>query len=291
MSGADDASLVRTAAERLGSGPVHTLDLAREVLGLAGHAGAASAAVFQLLGADHRFRVDGDGVWTLDADVAPFGVPLNRVPFAVVDVETTGGPSWQGHRITEIAIVEVLGGEIVDEYETLLNPGQAIPPAIAALTGITNEMTGAAPYFDHVVDEIERRLVGRAFVAHNATFDWSFVAAEMLRAGGEAPDVPRLCTVRMARRLVPQLRRRNLDELARHFGIQIHARHRAYGDALATARILLRLLDEAVGRGIEDLETLRWYLERRRRRKQFDPRQYTLELSGHESGRRARSPR
>ena len=287
MSRGSDASLVRSAADLLSEGPVHTLDLARTVLGLSGHAGAASAAVFQLLGADPRFQVDKSGVWTIDEKVVPLGAPLDEVRFAVVDVETTGGASWRGHRITDISVVEVLGGQIVDEYESLVNPGRSIPPMITALTGITNQMVAAAPDFEHVADEVFRRLQGRVFVAHNVTFDWGFVSAELLRTSGDAPDVPRLCTVRMARRLVPALRRRNLDELTRHFGVTIHARHRAHGDALATARVLLRLLDEARGRGIEDLATLQWYLKRRRQRKRFSPEQYSLELPGYE----ARQPR
>jgi DNA polymerase-3 subunit epsilon len=280
-----DASLLRSAADRLADGPVHTLDLARDVLGLSGHAGAASAAVFQLLGTDPRFRVDKAGLWTLDPDVVPLGAPLDEVPFAVVDVETTGGASWRGHRITDISIVEVRGGAIVDEYESLVNPGRRVPPMITALTGITDAMVADAPYFEHIAEEVERRLRGRVFVAHNATFDWGFVTAELLRCSGDAPDVPRMCTVRMCRRLVPALRRRNLDEVTRHFGVSIHARHRAHGDALATARVLLRLLDEARGRGIEDLATLQWYLKRRRQRKRFDPGQYSLELPGYESRR------
>jgi DNA polymerase III epsilon subunit family exonuclease len=284
-----NASLVRRAAELLGESPRHTLELAREVLGLSGHDGAAAAAVFQLLGADPRFLVDAEGTWRLDASMAPYGAPLHDVRFAVVDVETTGRGPWAGSRMIEIAIVEAHGGAIVDEYETLLNPGQGIPRAIAALTGITTEMVTGAPYFEHVADEICRRLEGRVFVAHNATFDWSFVSAELLSARGDVPSMPRLCTVRMARRLVSRLRRRNLDELSRHFGIDIHARHRAYGDALATARVLLRLLDEASGRGIDDLSTLEWYLRRRRQRRRLDPDQYSLELPGYGSGRRRRT--
>lgn len=283
MTRGGDASLVRAAASLLATGPTHTLELARHVLGLTGHAGAASAAVFQLLGADPRFQVDREGVWRLDETIGPYGAALVDVAFAVVDVETTGGASWRGHRIIDIAIVEVRGGEIVDEYETLVNPGQRISPMITELTGITTAMVAEAPYFDHVADEVDRRLRGRAFVAHNVTFDWGFVSAELLQATGDAPKVPKLCTVRMARRLVPQLRRRNLDVLARHFGVEIHARHRAHGDALATARVLLRLLDEAAGRGIDDLATLQWYLKRRRQRKQFDPEQFSLDLPGYES--------
>ena len=147
-------------------------------------------------------------------------------------------------------------------------------------------MVRGAPYFDHIADEISDRLRGRVFVAHNASFDWEFVSSELQRSTGEMPDIPRLCTVRMTRRLVPELRRRNLDVVTRHFGIDIHARHRAHGDALATARVLLRLLDEARGRGIEDFATLQWYLERRRPRKRFDPEQYSLDLPDHDSTRR-----
>jgi DNA polymerase-3 subunit epsilon len=284
-----DASLIRSAADALTAGPKHTLELARDVLGLVGHQGAASAAVFQLLGTDPRFQVDASGMWRLDESAAPLGAPLAEVPFAVVDVETTGRGSWAGHRMIEIAIVEVRGGQVTDRYETLLNPGQSLPAEITSLTGITGPMAAEAPYFEHVAGEVSGRITGRVFVAHNATFDWSFVSAELVSALGEAPDVPRLCTVRMARRLVPLLRHRNLDVLARHFGIVNHARHRAGGDALATARILIRMLDEAAGRGIEDVATLAWYLRRRRQRERFDPRQYSLELPGYE--KRSRTSR
>jgi DNA polymerase-3 subunit epsilon len=280
------SSLVRRAAETLALGPKHTLEIAREVLGLTGHDGAASAAVFQLLGTDPRFLVDDAGKWSLDPTAVPLGAPLADVSFAVVDVETTGRGNWLGHRMIEIAVVEVRGGAVVDEYETLLNPGQRVPNEIVSLTGITADMVAGAPYFEHIAEEVAGRLAGRVFVAHNATFDWSFVSSELVAATGEAPDVPRLCTVRMCRRLVPALRHRNLDVLARHFGVVNHARHRAYGDALATARILIRMLDEAAGRGIEDVATLTWYLRRRRQRKQFDPNQYALELPGYGRGRR-----
>ncbi len=279
-------SLIRHAVRRLQDGPTHTLDLAGDVLGLAGHPGAASAAVFQMLGADPRFRVDSEGVWSIDPTLAPLGVSLSEVRFAVVDVETTGGRAWNGHRIVEIAIVEVQDGAIVDEYQTLVNPAQGIPSMITSLTGITGEMTAVAPYFEHIAEEVAGRLEGRAFVAHNATFDWSFVSAELVRANVDVPAVPKLCTVRMVRRLVPALRHRNLDVVTRHFGVEIQGRHRAHGDAFATARVLLRLLDEAAGRGIEDLATLQWYLKRRRQRKEFNPDQYSLDLPGYESRRR-----
>lgn len=280
MTGRSTPSLVRRAEERLRGGPAHTLELARDVLGLAGHAGAASAAVFQLLGADPRFLVDAHGVWCLDPSLAPLGMSLHEVGFAVVDVETTGGGVEYGHRITEIAVVEVRGGRIVDEYQTLVNPGRRIPAGVTALTGITDAMVAEAPWFEHVAETVRSRLEGRVFVAHNVAFDWNFVHGELVRTLGDAPDLVRMCTVRMVRRLVPGLRHRNLDVVARHFGVHVHARHRAHGDALATARVLLRLLDEARGRGLEDVSALEWYLRRRSRRTRRDPRQTSLPLTG-----------
>lgn len=272
-------------------GPVHTLELARDVLSLSGHPGAASAAVFQLLGADPRFRVDAQGVWSLDPGLAPLGQSLDEVRFAVVDVETTGGGVEYGHRITDIAIVEVQGGAIVDEYQSLVNPGRRIPPGVSALTGITNEMVAVAPYFEHVAEQVLARLEGRVFVAHNVSFDWSFVSGELIRTMGDAPQLLRMCTVRMVRRLVPALRHRNLDVVSRHFGVQIHARHRAHGDALATARVLLRLLDEARGRGLDDVASLEAYLRRQGRRKKIrDPHQTTLGLPEREAPPRGGTP-
>ena len=163
-----------------------------------------------------------------------------------------------------MAIYEVCDGVVADEYHTLVNPGRVIPSRIEVLTGISNDMLSSAPYFDQIAPDVLERLEGRIFVAHNMRFDWGFVSQQLAESIGEVPRVERLCTVRMARRIVPRLRRRNLDALARHFGIEITARHRAHGDALATARVLLRLIDEAGSHGVTDLESLKSFLRRRR---------------------------
>ncbi len=240
---------------------MHTVALAREVLRLTGSAGAGSAAIFVLLGPDSRFLVDGVGVWSR-AGPGP-GTRLCDLRFAVVDVETTGGSYGRGHRMTDIAIYEVRSGVVEDEYRSLVNPGRMIPSHIEVLTGITNGMVSSAPFFDHIADDVLGRLEGRVFVAHNARFDWGFVSRQLADAIGEVPDVERLCTVQMARRLLPRLRRRNLDAVTRHYGIEVADRHRAHGDALATARILLRLLDEASRHGLADLDALRGFLRKR----------------------------
>lgn len=260
----DEPSLVRRAAMLLEGGTVHTLDLARQVLGLTGNPGAASAAVFALLGVDPRFEVDASGWWSLVGEGPRAEDELGSLSYAVVDVETTGSSPERGHRITEIAVVIIRDGVIAEDFQTLVNPGRPIPARIAGLTGITDAMVADAPFFEDVADDLLDRLKDRVFVAHNVAFDWRFVSRQLGDAVGYAPDEPRLCTVQLARRLAPELKRRNLDAVANHFGIPIQARHRAYGDALATARVLLRLLDEAKARGAGDLPALRLLLRRRR---------------------------
>lgn len=259
-------SLLARAARTLSAGPSHTLDLARDVLELRGNASAASKAVFALLGRDPRFTVDAEGYWSLVPDAPLPGPSLGRLRYAVVDVETTGGTRGRGgDRVTEVAIVHVDDGAIGPSYQTLVNPGRPIPPRIQGFTGITDRMVSVAPYFEGVAAEVARRLRGRIFVAHNERFDWGHVHGELLAAGEEAPEVERLCTVRLGRLLHPRLRSHGLDGLAAHYGLRVRGRHRAFGDAFATARLLLRLLADAEERGISDLASLRNALKSRRR--------------------------
>jgi len=269
MAGGPDRALVQRAVDVLVNGPIHTLELAEAVLYLSGNPKVAAAAVFTLLGADERFHVDGEGTWSLNGP--PPGTPLRNVPYSIVDVETTGGPYNRGHRVTDIAIYDIDDGVISGDYQTLINPGRAIPPRIEVLTGITNAMVRCAPHFDEIASTIFDRLEGRVFVAHNVSFDWGFISRQLGDTIGQVPRVDRLCTIRMARRLLPRLRHRNLDTLTAHFDIPIEARHRAWGDALATARVFLRLVDRAEQRGIVDLDGLKSFLKKPRPRRR--PRQ------------------
>jgi DNA polymerase-3 subunit epsilon len=131
-----------------------------------------------------------------------------------------------------------------------------LPPFVATLTGITPTMLLDAPPFDAVVDGLLEALRGTVFVAHNARFDWAFVTAEVERARGLALQGPRLCTMRLARRLLPDLERRNLDTVSDHFGIVIEGRHRAVGDAVAAGRVLERLVGLAREQGATTLSDL-----------------------------------
>jgi DNA polymerase-3 subunit epsilon len=112
------------------------------------------------------------------------------------------------------------------------------------------------PTFGEVADDVLNALAGRVFVAHNVQFDWRFLEVEVRRARDLRLDGPRVCTVKLARRLLPGLKHRGLDSVSRYFGVEIESRHRAGGDALATARILGRLLELAAEQGAQSLEDL-----------------------------------
>lgn len=156
--------------------------------------------------------------------------------FAVVDIETTGGFPQQ-HGITEIAIVLHNGTEVEGKYQTLVNPHQPIPPFIANMTGISDAMVAVAPSFEEVAPRIYHLLKDRIFVAHNVNFDYSFVKHHLQEAGFHL-QTPKLCTIRLSRKVFPGFRKYGLGHLCRELGIHIEDRHRAFGDAQATAKVL-----------------------------------------------------
>ncbi|MEO9224836.1 MAG: exonuclease domain-containing protein [Gemmatimonadaceae bacterium] len=205
---------------------------------------------------------------------------LSRLSYAVVDVETTGGSPAYGHRITEIAVVVVTEGHVTDIFERLVNPDRDIPPFITQLTGIDRSMVAQAPRFEEIVPDLVMALAGNIFVAHNASFDWGFVSAELERAVGKRPTALRLCTVRLARTLLPHLARKTLDHVAHHYGVldvpsryplKRGTRHSAAGDAIITAHCLLRMIDDAADRGFTtwaDIELATSHAARARRKTQ-----------------------
>src|ERR1700685_1227318 len=147
-----------------------------------------------------------------------------------VDLETTGGNAAH-HRITEIGIVRVANGAVVEESSSLVNPGCEIPSYIGALTAICNEMVAAAPGSAALAATVFDKLRGAVFVAHNARFDYSFLCAEFRRVGMHFAATA-LCTVKLSRRLFPQHARHNLDAVMERHDLACNARHRALGDAL-----------------------------------------------------------
>ena len=161
--------------------------------------------------------------------------------YAIVDIETTGGHA-SANGITEIAICIHDGKEVVKRFCTLINPYREIPIYIQALTGITNEMVQNAPSFGQVAHEIFQLLNGHVFVAHNVNFDYSFVRYHLGLAGYDLQS-NKLCTVRLGRKIIPGLPSYSLGKLCRHLGIENNGRHRAAGDANATAVLFSMLLN------------------------------------------------
>ena len=162
--------------------------------------------------------------------------------FAIVDIETTGGNPMQGG-ITEIAVLVHNGEKVMDSFHTLLNPQRSIPGFITGLTGIDQKMVEDAPIFSEVAVELFHFLKDRVFVAHNVNFDYSFLK-EALRKEGLILDVPKLCTVRLSRKTFQGFRSYSLGRICEQMDIQIHNRHRAYGDAEATAILFGRIFQE-----------------------------------------------
>lgn len=160
--------------------------------------------------------------------------------FAIIDVETTGGRASQ-HKITEIAIAIHDGNEVIEEFETLLNPEMPIPYGITELTGITNDMVADAPKFYEVAKKIVEITEGAIFVAHNVRFDYSFVQEEFRRLGFTFSR-KKLCTVRLAKQAFPGYRSYSLGNLITTFGLNAGPRHRAMGDVIATVDLFERCL-------------------------------------------------
>lgn len=156
--------------------------------------------------------------------------------FAVTDIETTGGHA-SAHGITEIGIIIHDGEQVLERFETLVNPHQSIPYYIQKLTGITDEMVQLAPSFEEIAPRVYELLQDKVFVAHNVNFDFSFIHHHLSVLGYQL-HCPKLCTVRYARKVTPKLSSYSLGKLCAHFEIPVYNRHRAGGDAAATAELL-----------------------------------------------------
>ena len=161
--------------------------------------------------------------------------------YVVVDVETTGGRAGN-HRLTEIGAIKMQGSEIIDEWQTLLNPQRSIPPNITRLTGITNDMVAGAPLFHEIADSFIEFMGDAIFAAHNVNFDYGFISMEYKRLERRFRH-PKICTVASMRKLYPGHRSYSLKNLCRDYEIDLKTHHRALCDARAAAE-LLKLVNE-----------------------------------------------
>ena len=169
--------------------------------------------------------------------------------FAITDLETTGG-SLKTTKITEIAIVLHDGEKVIDEYSTLINPERSIPPFISRLTGIYEDMVSDAPKFYEVAKKIVEFTEDTVFVAHNVGFDYNVLRQEFKSLGYDFRK-PHLCTVRSSRYILPGHASYSLGKLSDDLNITINGRHRAKGDAMATAELFTLLHKTASAEGLQ----------------------------------------
>jgi DNA polymerase III subunit epsilon len=207
------------------------------------------------IGTDPNFSYDSKSDrWSLTTH-STLQQSTRHAQFTVLDLETTGlkpGPAG----ITEVAALHIENGTITEEFHSLVNPGHRVPQMITRLTGITNDMLRDQPAIDTVFPQLQTFLGSTVIVAHNADFDLKFLNFEARRVSSASLLNPSLCTLRLAKRLLPGLRSRSLDAVASHLGVRGSDRHRALGDARLTAEILLIFLEKLRVLSIESLGEL-----------------------------------
>jgi DNA polymerase III subunit epsilon len=235
-----------------GREPVSAEEIASDFLSLPNPNGDARVYLERLIENDPRYLWEGEDLRT--ADLA--SLALEDAPYVIFDIETTGSSAGKGG-ITELGALKLVRGDVVDEFSTLVNPGRPIEPFVVRLTGITDRMVAKAPTVPEAMASFEEFVEGSILVGHNVHFDCSFVTAA--RDGSPLPN-PLLDTLKLARCLVPGLRRYRLSSLVSHFGVQATPNHRALSDAAATAGVflkLLKLLRSAGVRSVGEAATLR----------------------------------
>jgi DNA polymerase-3 subunit epsilon len=202
--------------------------------------------------------------WAPQGTFDELGRPLRDVTFCVVDLETTGGSAAGGSMITEVGAVKVRAGEVLGEFQTLVNPHQSIPPFIAVLTGITDSMVASAPRIEQVLPQFLEFAHGCVLVAHNAPFDVGFLRHFAEQQGRPWPRFEVLDTAKLARRVITRDDAPNckLSSLAVVFGATTTPDHRALHDARATVDVLHGLLERLGNLGVHTLEELQTFSAR-----------------------------
>ncbi|MCZ4499606.1 MAG: exonuclease protein [Marmoricola sp.] len=207
---------------------------------------------------------DSGSRWANQMSFDELGRPLRDLTFCVVDLETTGAAVSQGSMITEIGAVKVRGGEVLGEFQTLVNPHAEIPPFIAVLTGITNTMVATAPPIESALPAFLEFAQGCVLVAHNAPFDVGFLKHFAETLGHRWPAFEVLDTARLARRVVTRDDAPNckLSSLAIAFGSTTTPNHRALSDARATVDVLHGLFERLGSLGVYTIEELATFTSR-----------------------------
>lgn len=252
-------------------GPLSAVDAVRLILSADNVPEALAPSLLEtIVGDDRRIRRSDSGLWEYIEPESANG--LRTVDFVVVDVETTGGKP-PADRITELGAARVQGGEIVDEFVSLVDPEREIPLNVQRVTGITDTMVRGKPTAAEILPAFREWIGGAVMVAHNAQFDRFFIDTHFTEVFGHPTENTWLCSVRLARKLYPDLKSKSLGPLCVSLGIPMGTLHRAGDDARATAHVLIRALDDLGGHGIADLDGLFGFVSptvlSEKRRKQY----------------------
>jgi DNA polymerase III epsilon subunit family exonuclease len=252
------ASLVeRAEAFVVGHGGRASEDLLiSHVFGSSGSPALWRPLLRNVLAKHDNLTLRADGSWFLANQQVDTASPLEE--FVVLDVETTGLQASR-QRIIEIALVRMAQGQVVEQWESLCQPGRRVPAYITKLTGIDDERLDDAPAFGEVADAVLERLAGAVIVGHNVSFDISFLNEELKRIGRDPVVNEHLCTLSLATRLMPGLRKPTLHAVAQRLAVPGHSRHkhRAGTDARITGLVAYALLQQAVDAGFATLDELK----------------------------------
>jgi DNA polymerase III epsilon subunit family exonuclease len=253
--------LVETLEER---GPLSAVEAARSLFATAAISdGLACSLLAEVTAGDSRVALTGAGIALVGGRTDPV---LEEAEFVVFDLETTGLSATRD-RICEVGAVRVRGLELVDSFQSLVNPGVALPEPVARLTGLRSPELQRAPSASSVVRRFLAFAGDELLVAHNSRFDQRFLEQQLLLMHGRRLSQPPLCTAALARRLLEgRIRRVGLASLAHFFGVPTTPCHRALPDAEATAQVLVRLIGLAQELGARRLSELRTLAAPRKRR-------------------------
>lgn len=203
-----------------------------------------------LVDRDSRLILKGQNVEILELNHED--LDLSKSSFVVIDLETTGAKA-PPCRITEIGAFLVKDGRVQDKFHSLINPEMPIPPFITGLTGINDQMVANSPLFNEVADDLLNFIGDSVIVAHNAGFDLGFLNHEIGRIYEDYKLAnASLCTVKLSRRLLPEIENHKLSTIARHFSFDLENHHRATDDAFATSKIFIEFLNRLYDLGLTD---------------------------------------
>jgi len=210
-----------------------------------------------ILESDNRIVSCKDSCWTC----APLEMlvedrPISEIEFVITDLETTGSIKGKD-RIIEIAALKVKNGQVIDKFESLVNPQKKISWQIVKLTKINNETVANAPMIEEVLPQFTQFAENGIFVAHNSLFDYAFIMSELERLNLNMlnPQIE-ICTFRLARKLLPNVRALGISGLCIYFDYEMENRHRAMSDVLATKFFLDRFLQQLEKMDIKTLYQL-----------------------------------